>query len=128
MQEAVAVTTMCTWASSPRPASLPETVSVFPSMLFVIVFAMKCGLPAVVIATVNASMAITAPAIATLRVMGTISFYRQSRFLSKLRGRYLVGSRAVTNSIGQRVHFDLPPSTALGALACQAHAWGATQG
>jgi hypothetical protein len=33
MQEAVAVTTTWIWASSPRPASLPETVSVFPSML-----------------------------------------------------------------------------------------------
>ena len=44
MHAAVAVTTICTWASSPSPASLPSTVRVLP--LVVAVQAVKCGLPA----------------------------------------------------------------------------------
>ena len=43
---AVAVTTMCTWSSSPRPASFPETVRLLPSRETVTVLLTKCGLPA----------------------------------------------------------------------------------
>src|SRR4030095_11185105 len=45
MHSAVAVTTTCTWASLPRPASLPVTVSVLPEVVGGSTYT-KCGLPA----------------------------------------------------------------------------------
>jgi len=46
MHSAVAVTTMWTWSSSPRPASLPETVRVPSVLVALTVLSTKCGLPA----------------------------------------------------------------------------------
>src|SRR5574341_1885556 len=54
MHSAVALTTMWTWASSPRPASLPETVRLSPVRVAVTVLLTKCGLPA------NAGVVMTA--------------------------------------------------------------------
>src|SRR6266700_3090432 len=85
MQEAVAVTWIWIWDSSPNPASLPETVRVFPDVDLVVALAMKCGLPAVVTATVSASMASTAPTIPTFRAIGMISFYRPRRLVIRPR-------------------------------------------
>src|SRR5712691_846056 len=46
MQSAVALSTTCTWASSPSPASLPETVRVLSDRVTVVADLMKCVLPA----------------------------------------------------------------------------------
>src|SRR5262245_34303615 len=46
MHSAVAVTWMLTCASSPSPASLPETVRLLSVRVAVIELATKCGLPA----------------------------------------------------------------------------------
>ena len=46
MQSATAVMVTWTWASSPRPASLPLTVSVSPLSVTEKALLMKCGLPA----------------------------------------------------------------------------------
>src|SRR5215475_1573255 len=43
---AVASSTTWTWSSSPRPASLPETLSVLPDAEALSEVWMKCGLPA----------------------------------------------------------------------------------
>src|SRR6187549_1245443 len=55
MQSAVAVTTMCTCASSPSPASLPDTVRLSPVRVTVTVLETKCGLPAHAAGTASAS-------------------------------------------------------------------------
>lgn len=46
MHSAVALSTTCTWDSSPSPASLPETVRVLPDRETLVAVLMKCGLPA----------------------------------------------------------------------------------
>src|SRR5262245_31998093 len=46
MHSASALRTTWICASSPRPASLPDTVRVFPDALAVISLLMKCGEPA----------------------------------------------------------------------------------
>src|SRR6266508_4633654 len=86
MQRAVALTSMWTCASSPSPASLPDTVRLSSERVTVTVFETKCGLPAHTAGTAKAVIANVSPAKSKIRRMRT-SFVAERRFFPAGSGR-----------------------------------------
>src|SRR6266498_2646345 len=101
MQSAVALRTTLICASSPRPASLPLTVSALSSRVIVNALLMKCGLPAQAAGTARAAVASANTVTSKNRRIAHLAWFDASK-TSAVPSRPLLGSTPSLPKMPQR--------------------------